>query len=115
MLAVRRPATGCATARYVDSRATRCAAVRLIPLIAFACLARGCKKSAPPPQGGPMGPAEVTVVTLHAEKVALKTELPGRTTASLTSEVRPQITGIVKARTFEEGARVKAGQVLYQI
>ena len=62
-----------------------------------------------------MGPAEVTVVTLHAEKVALKTELPGRTTASLSSEVRPQITGIVKARTFEEGARVKAGQVLYQI
>jgi membrane fusion protein (multidrug efflux system) len=62
-----------------------------------------------------MGPAEVTVVTLHAEKVALETELPGRTTASLSSEIRPQITGIVKARTFEEGAKVKAGQVLYQI
>ncbi|HSN27430.1 MAG TPA: efflux RND transporter periplasmic adaptor subunit, partial [Kofleriaceae bacterium] len=27
----------------------------------------------------------------------------------------PQISGIVKARTFEEGAKVKAGQVLYQI
>jgi membrane fusion protein (multidrug efflux system) len=78
-------------------------------------LVGGCKKSAAPPQRGPMGPAEVTVVTLHAEKVALKTELPGRTTVALTSEIRPQITGIVKARTFEEGARVKAGQVLYQI
>ena len=62
-----------------------------------------------------MGPAEVTVVTLQAEKVTLQTELAGRTTASLSSEVRPQISGIVKARTFEEGARVKAGQVLYQI
>jgi membrane fusion protein (multidrug efflux system) len=92
-------------------------AVQARLLFAAAVLvAVGCKKSAAPPQQGyPMGPAEVTVVTLHAEKVALKTELPGRTTASLSSEVRPQITGIVKARTFEEGARVKAGQVLYQI
>lgn len=62
-----------------------------------------------------MPPPEVAVVTLHAEKVALKTELPGRTTASVVSEVRPQITGIVKTRNFEEGAKVKAGQVLYQI
>jgi membrane fusion protein, multidrug efflux system len=85
-------------------------------IVAIACIAAaGCKKSAPAPQRGPMGPAEVTVVTLHSEKVALQTELPGRTTASLSSEVRPQITGIVKARTFVEGARVKAGQVLYQI
>ena len=67
------------------------------------------------PGGGQMPPAEVTVVTLKTEKIALQTELPGRTTASLASEVRPQISGIVKARTFEEGALVKAGQVLYQI
>jgi len=78
--------------------------------------AAACSKSAPAAeQNGPMPPAEVTVVTLQTERVALATELPGRTTASLASEVRPQITGIVKARTFEEGARVKAGQVLYQI
>jgi len=62
-----------------------------------------------------MPPGEVTVVTLKTEKIALQSELPGRTTASLASDVRPQISGIVKARTFEEGARVKAGQVLYQI
>lgn len=80
-----------------------------------------CSKSAPEgggpggPGGGQMPPAEVTVVTLKTEKIALQTELPGRTAASLASEVRPQISGIVKARTFEEGARVKAGQVLYQI
>ncbi len=62
-----------------------------------------------------MPPTEVTVVTLASEKTALKTELSGRTTVALESEVRPQITGIVKARTFTEGAKVKAGQVLYQI
>jgi membrane fusion protein (multidrug efflux system) len=62
-----------------------------------------------------MPPAEVTVVTLKTERITLQTELPGRTTAALSSEVRPQISGIVKARLFEEGARVKQGQVLYQI
>jgi membrane fusion protein (multidrug efflux system) len=93
--------------------------MRMLALIvAIAGTAAACSKSAPaggPQGGGQMPPAEVTVVTLKSEKIALKTELPGRTTASLASEVRPQITGIVKARTFEEGAHVKAGQVLYQI
>jgi membrane fusion protein (multidrug efflux system) len=62
-----------------------------------------------------MPPAEVTVVTLKTEQVTLQTELAGRTVASLTSDVRPQISGILKARRFEEGTQVKAGQVLYEI
>jgi membrane fusion protein (multidrug efflux system) len=75
----------------------------------------GCKSSpvAEPPRGGP--PPDVGIVTLKTESVTLQTELAGRTSASLVSELRPQISGIVKARTFEEGAHVKAGQVLYQI
>lgn len=60
-------------------------------------------------------PTEVGVVTLKSEPVTLQTELAGRTAASLESELRPQVSGIIKARTFEEGAHVKAGQVLYQI
>jgi membrane fusion protein (multidrug efflux system) len=77
----------------------------------------GCTSS-PAAQDQPQGPpppGEVGIVTLKTEQVTLQTELAGRTTASLTSELRPQVTGIVKARTFEEGAHVKAGQVLYQI
>jgi membrane fusion protein (multidrug efflux system) len=62
-----------------------------------------------------MGPVEVAVYTVKSETIALKTELPGRTAAALTSEVRPQISGILKRRLFEEGAKVKAGQVLYEI
>jgi membrane fusion protein (multidrug efflux system) len=89
--------------------------MRVPTLVASAlCAIVGCKSSpaadAPPPR-----PAEVGVVTLKTEAITLKTELAGRTTASLASELRPQVTGIVKARTFDEGARVKAGQVLYQI
>jgi membrane fusion protein (multidrug efflux system) len=83
-------------------------------LIVVFCAVAACKKS-PAAQPPPRGPAEVGVVTLKTESATLRIELAGRTTASLTSEVRPQVSGIVKARTFEEGARVKAGQVLYQI
>lgn len=74
-----------------------------------------CKSSpaAEPPRGGP--PPEVGIVTLKTESVTLKTELAGRTAASLVSELRPQVSGILQARTFAEGAHVKAGQVLYQI
>ena len=79
-------------------------------------LAVGCSTSSPAAEQPPQRPpAEVTVVTLKTEEVTLQTELAGRTVASLASDVRPQISGIVKARKFEEGSRVKAGQVLYDI
>jgi membrane fusion protein (multidrug efflux system) len=68
-------------------------------------------------QGGAPGagaPA-VTVVTVQSGSVPMVTELPGRTSPYQIAELRPQVTGIVKARLFKEGGEVKAGQVLYQI
>lgn len=61
------------------------------------------------------GPVPVTVTTLMTEPVAITRELPGRTTASKVAEIRPQVTGIVAKRLFDEGSVVKAGQQLYQI
>lgn len=58
---------------------------------------------------------EVGIVTLQPTHVALQSELSGRTTAFLVSDVRPQVSGIVKQRLFEEGADVQTGQLLYQI
>lgn len=68
-------------------------------------------------QGGPppQGPTPVGVITLQAQRVALNTELAGRTVATQVAEVRPQVTGLIKSRAFAEGSDVKAGQVLYQI
>src|SRR4051812_30930117 len=60
-------------------------------------------------------PAEVMVVTLHSEPVALQTELVGRTAPFRSAEVRPQVTGIIKSRLFREGANVREGETLYQI
>lgn len=58
---------------------------------------------------------EVGVVVIRPQHVAFTTELPGRTSAFLVSEVRPQIGGIIQKREFVEGSDVEAGQVLYQI
>jgi Multidrug resistance efflux pump len=49
------------------------------------------------------------------EEVTLTKELPGRISAFMVSDVRPQVGGIIKDRLFEEGTVVEAGQVLYQI
>jgi len=81
-------------------------------LIGAVVLLTGCKDQTAPPRGGA---TEVGVVTLQTQAVPLQTELAGRTVASLTSDVRPQVTGIVRARKFNEGAEVRAGQVLYEI
>jgi membrane fusion protein (multidrug efflux system) len=74
-----------------------------------------CGKKAGPGGPPPAGTPEVSVVTIQVQRVALKTELPGRVSASRTAEVRPQVGGIIQERLFTEGSDVKAGDVLYQI
>ena len=53
--------------------------------------------------------------TIQPRKVTLTTELPGRVSAFMVAEVRPQVSGIITERLFTEGSDVTAGQVLYQI
>lgn len=76
------------------------------------CLAAwGCGPSQPqqPP------PPTVGVVVIKTQPVQLTAELPGRTDPYAVSEVRPQVSGILKKRLFVEGSNVKAGQALYEI
>jgi membrane fusion protein (multidrug efflux system) len=58
---------------------------------------------------------EVSVITLSPEDVSVSSELAGRTVASGSAEVRPQVSGLVRARVFNEGSEVKAGDILYEI
>lgn len=64
---------------------------------------------------GQTGPVQVGYVVVQPSSVPLVTELAGRVTAFQTSEVRPQVAGIVQRRMFTEGTIVRAGQTLYQI
>lgn len=66
-------------------------------------------------QGGERPPTPVTVVTLEPRDVTLTASLPGRVTASGMAEVRPQVSGIITERLFEEGKPVEMGDALYHI
>ncbi len=76
-------------------------------LLLSACGAKEAKKAPRTP--------EVGYVTMSGQTVPLVIELAGRTTAYETSEVRPQVSGVIKARNFVEGSIVHKGQTLYEI
>lgn len=82
-----------------------------LSLLLVGSMLAGCgkkEKAAPPPP-------EAGYVIVKAETVPLIVELPGRTSAYETSDVRPQVAGVIKARLFKEGEVVHQGQTLYQI
>ncbi|WP_204951133.1 efflux RND transporter periplasmic adaptor subunit [Methylopila capsulata] len=66
-------------------------------------------------QAQPAQRPTVSVVVIDGRSVAVTAELPGRVSASLVSEVRPQVGGIIQTRLFKEGSEVKQGDPLYQI
>jgi len=83
-------------------------------LVALTTLA-ACGKKAEQAPAAPAAPVKVGVVTLQPQQYALNNELPGRTSAFVVAEVRPQVNGVIQKRLFTEGTDVKAGQQLYQI
>ena len=83
-----------------------------LPALALlvALSACGAKEAKRPP-----GTPEVGYVVMTTQTVPLEIELAGRTTAYETSEVRPQVAGVIRARNFVEGSIVRQGQTLYEI
>jgi membrane fusion protein (multidrug efflux system) len=91
-----------------------------LPLLKFALLPLILLLAGCGPSDGQNGPppkrvAEVGVVEIAPGTQPIVTELPGRTTARMIAEIRPQVSGIIQERTFIEGANVKAGDLLYRI
>ena len=72
-----------------------------------ACASKDDKPPPPAPEAG--------YVVLQPQTVPLFIELTGRTSAFETSDVRPQVAGLILARTFVEGSIVHKGQILYRI
>jgi membrane fusion protein (multidrug efflux system) len=86
------------------------AALAVLLLLAWLLFPSSGGTQTPPP-----GPTPVGVIVISEQAVPLTVELPGRTSPYETSEVRPQVDGIVQARLFTEGDYVRAGQPLYRI
>jgi membrane fusion protein (multidrug efflux system) len=102
----------------MPSMTMRRAAALLTSAVLLAALA-ACGPGGAQAPGGPGGgappPPQVGVVTVQLKPVALSTELPGRLEARRTAQVRARVAGIVQRRLFEEGAVVRAGQVLFTL
>ncbi len=90
-----------------------CASLTVSILLAAAFA--GCKQTGATAPKGPAVLPEVGYVSIEPRRVTLTTELPGRTSAMLIAEVRPQVGGIVLKTQFTEGADVRQGDVLYEI
>lgn len=85
---------------------------RLVLAATLCFILNGCTQKEAAPAAAPR---DVSVMTLQARAVALDQELPGRTVAFEESDVRPQVSGVLLKRLFEEGATVHAGDPLFQI
>ena len=90
-----------------------------IALLAALALLAGCEGGAAQKSGGgkrgAAEPPQVGYAILQPTSVPITTELAGRTTAFQSSEVRPQVSGIIRHRFFTEGSLVRKGQPLYEI
>jgi len=76
--------------------------------LALSACGGGQESKAPPPP-------TVSVLAVREQPLSISTELPGRTVAYETSDVRPQVNGLIEERLFAEGDTVRAGQPLYRI
>lgn len=76
--------------------------------LALSACGGGQEAKAPPPP-------TVSVLAVREQPLSISTELPGRTVAYETSDVRPQVNGLIEERLFAEGDTVRAGQPLYRI
>jgi membrane fusion protein, multidrug efflux system len=86
--------------------------------LASALALAACGGSDPKGAGGPGGrggPATVGYVVIQQGSAPLQQVLPGRVSAYQIADVRPQVSGVIQRRLFQEGSVVRQGQTLYQI
>lgn len=73
----------------------------------------GCGSAAEPELSAPV--PLVTVMAVVPTRLELTEDLPARVAPVRIAEIRPQVSGIVRRRLFEQGADVHAGQPLFEI
>jgi len=96
----------------------------LTVLVGFSLLLTACDKTgseAAPASGGAKGqgggppPSKVAYLEVEPVRVSRTEQLPGRVVSYQVAEIRPQVSGILQSRLFQEGSFVEEGEQLYQI
>ncbi len=81
-----------------------------------AAMMSGCGRDASKaPSGGGMPPAAVRVIEVMPREVPVHFDYVGQVAGSREIEVRARVTGIVEKRLYEEGQRIREGQVMYRL
>ncbi|MDR2789646.1 MAG: efflux RND transporter periplasmic adaptor subunit [Campylobacteraceae bacterium] len=86
--------------------------LRYILIVLIAAMLLACQKNDIATE---IKPIEVGIIQLKEQPIAMEQELSGRAKASVTAEIRPEVSGIVKKVVFKEGQKVKKGDILYEI
>lgn len=90
--------------------------LRRFVFVSAALVISGCNPSSGQESGaGERPPPQVGIVELETHSFPLVTELPGRTVPFQMADVRPQVSGVIRERSFRQGAEVAAGDILYRI
>jgi membrane fusion protein (multidrug efflux system) len=90
--------------------AARTAAAALV--LTGVLMGGGCRKSSPPPA---VQIPEVTVTNVIEEDVPVYSNWIGTTEGFVNALIHPKVSGYILKQTYEDGDRVRAGQLLFQI
>jgi membrane fusion protein (multidrug efflux system) len=83
-----------------------CVSLSCLCLIALAA----CSKKAPPPP-----PPQVATIKVQAQSVPLERRFVGRLSPYYSANVTARVSGVLLRRNYTEGAKVRAGQLLFEI
>jgi membrane fusion protein (multidrug efflux system) len=94
---------------FVEKRggSLKAGAAALVALALAGCNGKGPNQAPPPP--------EVTVIKAVTQPITVFEEYIGQTEAVDTVEIRARISGLLERQGFEDGARVKRGDLLFVI
>ncbi len=101
-----------AVAKTRPFRALGVAAALLALVVAAGC---GKESSGQPPAGGGMPAPLVVARTVKRADIPLSFEYMGQTAGSREVEVRARVGGILLRRAYEEGRRVRQGDLMFEI
>jgi RND family efflux transporter MFP subunit len=73
----------------------------------------GCRDTKASPAATP--PPDVKVITVAPERVSLTSEWIATLDGYVNAQIRPQVSGYLLRRSYEEGSVVRKGQVLFEI
>jgi len=84
-----------------------------VAVVAAVSLAIGCGKTAeeaPPPP-----PPEVVAAAVVQQDVPIYAEWVGTVDGNINAQIRPRVQGYLQTRTYQEGARVRTNDLLFEI